>query len=194
MNALWQHNNPSNSSRLGALEAAVMVPRAPRSIRRVRADGLVSTFWDLGICDNTAGAAWGQAVHRHERSMAGGRLGRKCPALLRETRTVKVLLLDDLGDEKYTEAVTAELKDLIEYRTSRALPLLWTSNLRRIKSRLSTRNVARRSCGGCRSLPGRGRGVEEDQWSMPSLYISEGTCGFAQLRVPLQSRVATCCR
>jgi DNA replication protein DnaC len=50
-------------------------------------------------------------------------------ATLREARRVRVLLLDDIGDEKHTEAVTAELKDLVEHRTSRSLPILWTSNL-----------------------------------------------------------------
>lgn len=64
--------------------------------------------------------------------------------LLKEARTVKVLLLDDVGDEKHTEAVTAELKDLIEYRTSRGLPLLWSSNLTpdQIKAKHGERGAA----------------------------------------------------
>jgi DNA replication protein DnaC len=53
----------------------------------------------------------------------------RASSTLREARRVRVLLLDDVGDEKHTEAVTAELKDLVEHRTSRAMPILWTSNL-----------------------------------------------------------------
>lgn len=49
--------------------------------------------------------------------------------MLRNAKRARVLLLDDLGDEKHTEAVTSELKDLIEHRTSRGMPILWTSNL-----------------------------------------------------------------
>jgi DNA replication protein DnaC len=72
------------------------------------------------------------------------RTASEASGLLKEARTVKVLLLDDLGDEKHTEAVTAELKELIEYRTSRALPLLWTSNLTpdQIKAKHGERGAA----------------------------------------------------
>lgn len=45
------------------------------------------------------------------------------------SRRVRVLFLDDIGDEKNTESVTAELKELVEWRTSHELPILWTSNL-----------------------------------------------------------------
>lgn len=57
------------------------------------------------------------------------RTASEAAGLLRDARRVRVLMLDDLGDEKHTEAITAELKDLIEHRTSRGLPILWTSNL-----------------------------------------------------------------
>lgn len=58
-----------------------------------------------------------------------GSVGSRAFSTLREAKRVRVLLLDDLGDEKHTEAITAELKDLVEHRTSRGLPILWTSNL-----------------------------------------------------------------
>ena len=57
------------------------------------------------------------------------RIVHRARRLLEDARKVKVLLLDDLGDEKGTDAVGAELKDLIEHRTSRRLPILWTSQL-----------------------------------------------------------------
>lgn len=58
-----------------------------------------------------------------------GSVGSRAFSTLREAKRVRVLFLDDLGDEKHTEAITAELKDLVEHRTSRGLPILWTSNL-----------------------------------------------------------------
>lgn len=40
-----------------------------------------------------------------------------------------VLVLDDLGDERCTEASTSFLKELVEIRTSMTLPIIWTSNM-----------------------------------------------------------------
>lgn len=48
---------------------------------------------------------------------------------LRAAHRVRVLFLDDIGDEKHTDSVSSALKGLIEHRTSRKLPTLWTSNL-----------------------------------------------------------------
>lgn len=39
-----------------------------------------------------------------------------------------VILIDDLGKEKYTERVESEFYDLIEHRTSHLLPIFWTAN------------------------------------------------------------------
>lgn len=47
---------------------------------------------------------------------------------LRRAKRVDILVLDDLADERGTEASTAFLKELVEHRTSRSLPILWTSN------------------------------------------------------------------
>lgn len=46
-----------------------------------------------------------------------------------QVRTCQVLLLDDLGKEKFTERVAGEVYDLIEYRTSSELPIIWTANV-----------------------------------------------------------------
>lgn len=43
-------------------------------------------------------------------------------------RDVGALLLDDLGKPPKTERADAELEELIEYRTSHRLPILWTAN------------------------------------------------------------------
>ena len=40
----------------------------------------------------------------------------------------KILFIDDIGKEKFTERVESEFYDLIEHRTSYKLPILWTSN------------------------------------------------------------------
>jgi DNA replication protein DnaC len=47
---------------------------------------------------------------------------------LRDARHVRVLLLDDMGMENATNAVTEELAGLIEHRVHRRLPILWSSN------------------------------------------------------------------
>jgi DNA replication protein DnaC len=39
-----------------------------------------------------------------------------------------VLLLDDLGKAKMTERSELELFDLLEHRSSHALPIFWTAN------------------------------------------------------------------
>lgn len=61
--------------------------------------------------------------------------------MLAKARNVRVLMLDDIGDERTTEAVSEELKDLIETRTANRLPILWTSNLS--ERELSTRHGSR---------------------------------------------------
>jgi len=48
---------------------------------------------------------------------------------LRSIRSVKVLLLDDLGKGKMTERSETELFHLFDIRTTEKLPTLWTSNL-----------------------------------------------------------------
>lgn len=57
------------------------------------------------------------------------RVAGEAEAKLRAAHRVKILLLDDVGDERATDASTAALKALVEHRTSRRLPILWTSNL-----------------------------------------------------------------
>ncbi len=50
---------------------------------------------------------------------------------LNRSKRADILVLDDLGDEKSTEASTTFLKELVEHRMSHKLPILWTSNLHR---------------------------------------------------------------
>jgi len=47
---------------------------------------------------------------------------------LESWRTCDVLFIDDLGKSRITERVQTELFDLVDFRTSRGLPILWTSN------------------------------------------------------------------
>lgn len=47
---------------------------------------------------------------------------------LEEFRTVKLLLLDDLGKGKMTDRAELELFDVLEERTSHELPTIWTAN------------------------------------------------------------------
>ncbi len=49
--------------------------------------------------------------------------------LMKKVRSCEILLLDDLGKEKYTERVETEMYDLIENRTSFLRPIFWTANL-----------------------------------------------------------------
>jgi len=49
-------------------------------------------------------------------------------SILTMCRSAEVLLLDDLGKGKMTDRAETELYDLLEYRTSRRLPMIWTSN------------------------------------------------------------------
>ncbi len=64
--------------------------------------------------------------------------------LLGEARSTRVLYLDDLGDERRTDAVSEELKDLVETRTSLKRPILWSSNLseQEMRERHGTRGAA----------------------------------------------------
>jgi len=49
-------------------------------------------------------------------------------SILSLCRHACVLLLDDLGKNRMTDRAEAELYDLLEYRTSHRLPIIWTSN------------------------------------------------------------------
>ncbi len=55
-----------------------------------------------------------------ERSRAKG--------ILRRISNAEVLLFDDLGKAPNTERADAEFEELVEYRTSHGLPILWTAN------------------------------------------------------------------
>lgn len=47
---------------------------------------------------------------------------------IKAAHPVPILFIDDIGKEKYTERVESEFYELIEYRTSHLLPILWTAN------------------------------------------------------------------
>lgn len=49
-------------------------------------------------------------------------------SILTLCRSSEVLLLDDLGKGRMTDRAESELYDLLEYRTSRRRPTIWTSN------------------------------------------------------------------
>jgi len=49
-------------------------------------------------------------------------------AILHQSKFCDLLLLDDLGKNRMTDRAESELYDLLEYRTSRRLPTIWTSN------------------------------------------------------------------
>lgn len=55
----------------------------------------------------------------------------KAEETLDRCRKVKVLLLDDMGKQKFTERAETELFDLLEHRTSHLLPTIWTANAER---------------------------------------------------------------
>jgi DNA replication protein DnaC len=48
---------------------------------------------------------------------------------LNRSKRVEILVLDDVGDEKSTEASTTFFKELVERRMSKKLPVLWSTNL-----------------------------------------------------------------
>jgi hypothetical protein len=48
--------------------------------------------------------------------------------VIESARKAEVLLLDDVGKEKFTERVASEFYELIEHRTSFLLPTIWTAN------------------------------------------------------------------
>lgn len=58
---------------------------------------------------------------------------------LNSLRRAKVIFIDDVGKEKFTERVESELYDLVETRTANLLPIIWTSNATatRLKDMLS---------------------------------------------------------
>ena len=47
---------------------------------------------------------------------------------IRLCKFAEVLLLDDVGKARFTDRVESDFYDLLEWRTSRKLPTLWTSN------------------------------------------------------------------
>lgn len=49
-------------------------------------------------------------------------------SILTMCRTAQVLVIDDLGKGRMTDRAESELYDLLEYRTSRKVPTIWTSN------------------------------------------------------------------
>jgi hypothetical protein len=49
-------------------------------------------------------------------------------AILAQCKSADLLLLDDIGKGRMTDRAESELYDLLEYRTSRRLPTIWTSN------------------------------------------------------------------
>ena len=49
-------------------------------------------------------------------------------AILSQCKSADLLMLDDLGKNRMTDRAESELYDLLEYRTSRRLPTIWTSN------------------------------------------------------------------
>jgi DNA replication protein DnaC len=59
---------------------------------------------------------------------------------LTRCRRTKVLLLDDLGKNKFTERSELELFDLLEHRSSHEMPVIWTANAGRetLKQMLSS--------------------------------------------------------
>lgn len=54
--------------------------------------------------------------------------GRAAAGWLRSYRKARVLVFDDIGSLKGTEAVSEALYSLLEYRTTREMPILWSSN------------------------------------------------------------------
>ena len=54
--------------------------------------------------------------------------GRDADALIRQWRETANLIFDDIGSLKSTEVVCDTLYALLEYRSSRSLPMIWTSN------------------------------------------------------------------
>lgn len=58
-----------------------------------------------------------------------GQEGEEAREVWRRSRESQMLLLDDLGKEKYTETVASELYDLVEWRMSWHKPMIWTANL-----------------------------------------------------------------
>lgn len=48
--------------------------------------------------------------------------------VIRKSLRAEVLLLDDIGKERFTDRGQAEFYDLVESRTSRLKPILWTAN------------------------------------------------------------------
>jgi len=52
----------------------------------------------------------------------------KAREIIARCRGAKILLLDDLGKERLTDTVEGELYDLLEHRTSKRLPIVWTGN------------------------------------------------------------------
>jgi len=58
---------------------------------------------------------------------------------LRRCHTTKILLLDDLGKQKFSDRAELELFDILDHRSSHHLPVIWTANAdgRQLKAMLS---------------------------------------------------------
>ena len=65
-------------------------------------------------------------------------IGRKAREALQNMRHAQVLLIDDLGKERFTDRAESELFSLIDDRMMHQKPTLWTSNAR---SRSDLRNL-----------------------------------------------------
>jgi DNA replication protein DnaC len=52
----------------------------------------------------------------------------KAEYVIQECKSCSILLLDDLGKQKFTERAELELFDILEYRTSHKKPTIATSN------------------------------------------------------------------
>lgn len=64
-----------------------------------------------------------------QKATSGGSEDRdRAQGVLDECRTARVLLLDDLGKGSFTARAVVELWELLEHRSSRQKPTLWTSN------------------------------------------------------------------
>jgi DNA replication protein DnaC len=58
---------------------------------------------------------------------------------LRKCHSVDILLIDDLGKQKFTDRAELELFDILDHRSSHMLPVIWTANAdgRALKAMLS---------------------------------------------------------
>ena len=76
-----------------------------------------SVFWI-----NSSQFQW-SCQHLHDDAERG-----KAARAIKSARECPVLVLDDIGSLKATEVVSDNLYSILEHRTSRELPMIWTSN------------------------------------------------------------------